>query len=105
LADGRLRILFSSSHGLRERLLALVFDFANTFQYASPNTTPTSFHASAILLYISPARFADLGDPRKPCLTRVGKFCGVCFNAGSNAALAGLNSSTFCLDLGRTDPS
>jgi hypothetical protein len=106
LADGRLRILFSSSHSLRERLLALVaLDVGNTLLDASPNTTPTSFLASAIFLYISRAGFADLGDPRQPCLTRVGKFCGVCFNAVSNAALAGLNSSTFCLDVGHTDPS
>jgi hypothetical protein len=106
LADGRLSILFSPGHCLREHLLALVaLDVGNTFLDASPNTTPTSFLASAIFLYISRAGFADLGDPRQPCLTRVGKFCGVCFYAGYNAALAGLNSSTFRLDVGHTDPS
>jgi hypothetical protein len=106
LADGRLSILFSPGHCLREHLLALVaLDVGNTFLDASPNTTPTSFLASAIFLYISRAGFADLGDPRQPCLTRVGKFCDVCFNAVSNAALAGLNSSTFRLDVGRTDPN
>ncbi|MGA7308041.1 MAG: hypothetical protein WBX05_03720, partial [Pseudolabrys sp.] len=88
MADGRLRILFFSSHGLRERLLALVaLDVANNFLDASPDTTSTFFLVSAIFLYISRAGFADLGDPRQPCLTRVGKFCGVCFNAVSNAAL------------------
>ena len=97
-------VLFSSSHSLRERLLALVaLDIGNTLLDASPNTTPTSFLASAIFLYISRAGFANLGDPRQPCLTRVGKFCRVCFNTVSNAALAGLNSSTFCLDVGHTD--
>jgi hypothetical protein len=105
LADGRLRILFFPGHCLRERLLALVaLDVGNTFLDASPNTTPTPFLASAIFLYITRADFGDLGDPRKPCLTRFGKFCGVCFNAGYKAALAGLNSSTFCLDVGYTDP-
>jgi hypothetical protein len=77
----------------------LVFDVANTFQDA------TSFLARATFLYISRAGFADLGDPRKPRLTRVGKFCGVCFHAVFNAAPAGLNFSTFCLDVGRTDPN
>jgi hypothetical protein len=106
LADGRLSILFSPGHCPREHLLALVaLDVGNTFLDASPNTTPTSFLASAIFLYISRAGFADLSDPRKPCLTRVGKFSGVCFYASYNAALAGLNSSTFCLDVGHTDPS
>jgi len=42
------------------------------------------------------------GDPRKPRLACVGKFCGVCFHAVFNAASAGLNFSTFCLDIGRT---
>jgi hypothetical protein len=101
LADGRLMILFFPGHCLRERLLALVaLDVGNTFLDASPNT---SFLASANFLYISRARFADLGDPRQPFLTRVGKFCDVCFNAVNNAALSGLNSSTFRLDVGRTD--
>ena len=49
--------------------------------------------------------YFDLVDYKQvPCLTRFGKFCGVCFNAGYNAALAGLNSSTFCFDVGHTDP-
>jgi hypothetical protein len=98
--------LFFPGHCLGERLLALVaLDVGNTFLDASPNSTPTSFLASAIFLYISRAGFGDLGDPRQPCLTRVGEFCGVCFNAGYNAALAGLNSSTFCFDVGYTDPN
>jgi hypothetical protein len=93
--------LFFPGHCLGERLLALVaLDVGNTFLDASPNTTPTPFLASAIFLYITRADFGDLGDLRKPCLTRFGKFCGVCFNAGYKAALAGLNSSTFCLDVG-----
>jgi hypothetical protein len=101
----RLRILFFSSHGLRERVLALVaLDVANNFLDASPDLTPTFFLVSAIFLYISRAGFGDLSDPRQPCLTRFGKFCGVCFNAGYNAALAGLNSSAFCFDVGHTDP-
>ena len=85
-------------HCLRERLLALVFGVANTFQDA------TSFLARAIFLDISRAGFADLRDPRKPFLTRVGKFCGVCFNAFFKAAPTGLNVSTFSLDVGGTDP-
>jgi hypothetical protein len=88
LADGRLRILFFPGHCLGERLLAWVaLDVGNTFLDASPNTTPTSLLASAIFLYITRADFGDLGDPRQPCLTRVGKFCGVCFNAGYKATL------------------
>jgi hypothetical protein len=83
---------------LRERLLALVFDGANTFQDA------TSFLARATFLYINRAGFADLGDPCKPFLARVGKFCGVCFNAFFKAAPAGLNVSKFSLDVGGTDP-
>jgi hypothetical protein len=99
-----LSVLFSPGHCLREYLLALVaLDVGNTFLDASPNTS--SFLASAIFLYITRAGFGDLSDPRQPCLTRVGKFCGVCFYAGYNAALAGLNSSTFRLDVGHTDPS
>jgi hypothetical protein len=75
----------------------LVFDVDNTFQDA------TSFLARAVFLYISRGGFAGLGDPRKLCLSGVGKFCGVCFNAVSNAAPAGLNRSTFSLDVGRAD--
>jgi hypothetical protein len=74
----------------------LVFHVANAFQDA------TSFLAGATFLYVSRAGFADLGDPRKPRLARVGKFCCVCFHAVFNAAPAGFNVGTFCLDIGRT---
>jgi hypothetical protein len=74
----------------------LVFDVTNAFQDA------TSVLARATFLYISRAGFADLGDPRKPRLTRVEKICGVCFHAVFNAPPAGLNVSTFCLDIGCT---
>ena len=77
----------------------MVFDVANTFQDA------TSFLARATFLYISRAGFADLGDPGKPRLTRVGKFSCVCFHAVFNAASAGLNFSTFCLDQAPIDRS
>ncbi|MGC1992815.1 MAG: hypothetical protein WA704_02480, partial [Pseudolabrys sp.] len=52
---------------------------------------------SAIFLYISRAGFGDLSDPRQPCLTRFGKFCGVCFNAGYNAPSPGSTPAHFAL--------
>jgi hypothetical protein len=78
-------------HRLRERRLALVFDVANTFQDA------TSFLARATFLYISRAGFADLGDPRKPRLTRVGNSAACVFTQSLMRPPPGLTSAHFAL--------